>query len=233
MAISTDTPDEVWRAIPGYDGYEASTLGRIRSLDRYLTFDGRWGPTTRFHRGRVLKIKIKPTGTGFYRCFYAGRGSYPQVNRVICEVFNGPPPSQRHEAAHLNGNSLDDHYQNLVWATPVENASHKVAHDTVSIGSRNGAARLCENDIPGIFSAYVAGVNAKTISERFGVSEAAVLTALRRETWKHVSVDPAIIENAQKVASRNIVLARERANLERSRQALARGSLRAKAFAYG
>ena len=52
---------EDWRPIPGYDNYEASSLGNIRSLDRYLEFVGRWGPTVRFHRGRVLKPKVKPS----------------------------------------------------------------------------------------------------------------------------------------------------------------------------
>jgi hypothetical protein len=35
-AGDANDPAEEWREVPGYEGYEASSLGRIRSLDRYL-----------------------------------------------------------------------------------------------------------------------------------------------------------------------------------------------------
>jgi hypothetical protein len=52
--------EEEWRPVPGYENYEASSLGNIRSLDRYRELIGRWGPMVRFHRGRVLKARAKP-----------------------------------------------------------------------------------------------------------------------------------------------------------------------------
>jgi hypothetical protein len=39
---------EEWRPIPGYEGYEASSLGRIRSLDRHLEFAGPWDRASGF-----------------------------------------------------------------------------------------------------------------------------------------------------------------------------------------
>ena len=44
--------NETWKAIPNYEGYyEVSDLGRVRSLDRFITYsDGR---VTK-HKGKVL-----------------------------------------------------------------------------------------------------------------------------------------------------------------------------------
>ena len=43
---------EHWRCVPGWDGYEISTLGRVRSVDRVITRSN--GVPYRV-RGRVLK----------------------------------------------------------------------------------------------------------------------------------------------------------------------------------
>lgn len=49
-------PNEKWKDIPDYEGiYQASTLGRIRTVDNKITQSTRHG--TRMWRGRILKIK--------------------------------------------------------------------------------------------------------------------------------------------------------------------------------
>lgn len=49
-------PGEVWRDVPGYDGYRVSNLGRVRSIDREV-FHSRCG--TQFVRGRILSQNVK------------------------------------------------------------------------------------------------------------------------------------------------------------------------------
>ena len=219
--------DEQWRSIPSLPGYEASSLGRIRSLDRVRGFQGRWGWTERRHRGRILRLKVKSNGTSEYRCFYADGETYPQVNRAVCEAFHGPAPSPDHEAAHLDGNSLNDRASNLTWATAIENAAHKEQHGTAPRGSRNGVARLVEADVTAIFCAYAAGESGEAVAARLGVSRGTVIAVIRRKNWKHVAVDPAVVAAAQTVARNNIAEARNRANAERRRQAMGCGRRRA------
>lgn len=56
--------EEIWKDIPGHDGFQASTLGRIRSLDRYKTHsDGR----VYFYEGKILNGNIRNDGYVQYR----------------------------------------------------------------------------------------------------------------------------------------------------------------------
>jgi hypothetical protein len=36
-------PGEIWKPIPGFDGYDASNQGRIRSVDRLIRCRNRFG----------------------------------------------------------------------------------------------------------------------------------------------------------------------------------------------
>lgn len=181
---------EVWLPIPGLDFYEASSEGRIRSLDRYREFEGRWGWMRRFHRGRILKPKPKPNGWGLvYHCFCTDGDVYWQVNRAVCCAFHGPPPSAVHEAAHLDGDTNNNVPENLLWSTPVENASHKIAHGTVMCGERNHAARLREAAVPRIIERYAAGEKSQLLSIEFGVSVGTILGIVCGRRWRHVECE--------------------------------------------
>jgi hypothetical protein len=112
--------DEEWRPIPGFDGYEASSLGRIRSFRRRTT-------------PRVLK----PSPTGGYgylavclRDSTSARGERTRsVHGLVAAAFYGPRPDGL-EVRHLNGNGLDNRIANLEYATHVENIRDKARHGT-------------------------------------------------------------------------------------------------------
>jgi hypothetical protein len=206
---------ELWKAIPGLDYYEASSFGRVRSIDRVLEFAGRWGPTTRFHKGIVLRLKPKPNGWGgIYWSFAADGRRYFQVNRVVCLTFNGEPPTAKHEAAHLDGDTDNNRSENLMWATPVENASHKIVHGTVSFGERNGQACLDESKVRLIIESYCSGAAADDLADLYHVSRGAIIKVVGGITWGHVDVGN--LRFAAKLrAKQNVVAARMANNAAR------------------
>lgn len=184
MATLPAAHSEEWRAIPGYEGYEASSLGRIKSLDRHLMFPGRWGPTRRFHRGRILRIKVKPNG---YCFVYTDGARYLHVHRGVALAFHGQPPSPKHEGAHLNRNKWDNMPSNIVWATHLENMDHARQHGTLPVGSRNGTHVLCEQIIPAIIERYTNGESSAFLAAEFRVSSSAINQVIRAERWSHVA----------------------------------------------
>lgn len=214
MAKQASNASEQWRAIPSLPGYEASTEGRIRSLDRIVVFNGRWGVTHRRHRGKVLRLKIKSNG---YRQIYSDGRAYHHVHRLIAETFHGPAPSPIHEAAHKDRDQGNNRPDNIVWATPLENAAHKTEHGTNPDGEKNGCARLMARQIEPIFDAYIAGAKAAHIAALIGVTASQVNHIIARKAWRSQYVPPQKVALAAHRAAENVERARRESNERRSR----------------
>lgn len=121
-------PKEIWKSIPGYNGYEASNLGHVRSLERVLILRNRWGDLKpRRYRGRLLKQAINSFG---YKCVKLGwHAEKEEVHRLVLLAFRGARPP-RHECAHWDGDPANNNLKNLRYATKSENYQDSVRHGT-------------------------------------------------------------------------------------------------------
>src|SRR4051812_14614412 len=84
----------------GFSKYEAHRSGNIRNSKTK----------------RVLKRKEQESGYVKISISH-DNGSYKNIraDRLICQLFIGPPPSQFHKVIHINGNISDSHIDNLKW----------------------------------------------------------------------------------------------------------------------
>lgn len=109
---------EAWRDIPGYEGrYQASDLGRVRSVDRRVRLVVHGVETTRLARGQMLRPG--PTQSG-HLTVALGKGNSQSVHALVLLTFVGPAPED-HEALHLNHTPADNRLTNLKWGTRGEN----------------------------------------------------------------------------------------------------------------
>src|SRR5689334_17643204 len=109
---------EEWRSIPGYeDYYEASDLGRIRSVDRQVTQSNGKAVFTGTRRGRVLKPQMgKSREDHTVTLSIDGETRTYQVHTLVLLAFVGPPPaSPHHRCKHHNGDCSDNRLENLSW----------------------------------------------------------------------------------------------------------------------
>lgn len=114
---------ETWRPIEGYDGYEVSDAGRVRSLDRVITFI-RAGKTQHQHcKGRVLKLG---KCTNAYLFVALGRGNQFLVHRLVALAFLPCENPDEMDVNHKKGNRADNRAIKLEWLT--RSANHEHAH---------------------------------------------------------------------------------------------------------
>lgn len=117
------TQHERWAPIPGHEGYEASDLGRVRSLDRTIVHKN--GNVQR-RRGIVLRLWQDANGYWICRC---GDGRPYGVHVLVLSAFIGARPNGMF-GLHNNGDSSDSRLSNLRWGTPTENSADTRRHGT-------------------------------------------------------------------------------------------------------
>lgn len=174
---------EIWRPIPGTDGYyEASDLGRVRSLDKVTRHN--YGGT-RTQRGRILKTRTTKDGYEAIVIFIAGRPKSTFAHRLVCAAFHGV--SDKRTVNHKDGVKSNNVPSNLEWATYEENQRHA---DRMGLrtpnGIGNGRAKLSEADVLTIRSTKQPLVygEASIIARKYGVSPTMIRYILKGANWK-------------------------------------------------
>ncbi len=173
---------EVWCDIPGWEMlYQASSLGRIRSLDRDLPY-GRWGRVRR--KGEIIEGKVRTNG---YREVALRNGQsrrYYLVHRLVCLTFHGQAPEGKPFACHFpDPDVLNCAADNLLWGSPKDNSSHRARHDTLLPGMRNPSAKLTDDAVRFIRSAEEP---MDALAERFGVCLETIRSVMLRHSWVHL-----------------------------------------------
>lgn len=164
---------ERWKTIPGYeDRYQASTLGRVRSVDREITQRGRGGSLfTRTLRGKILRPG-RFCSSGHVSVVLGKGTSGKPVHQLVLLTFLGAVPDGM-EVRHLNGVADDNRIENLVYGTRTENIL-----DVYAIGR---AWRILKSDdVSQIRALLDRGHSGSYIAKRFGISESNV-SAIKNE----------------------------------------------------
>ena len=162
--------NEVWKDIPGYEGrYQASTEGRIRSVDLILhrrLKQGKRGEMTRHGALKTLTpgnsnipyLKVWLHGDAGRKCCL--------VHRVIAMTFLGPCPEGQ-EVRHLNNDYLDNRVENLAYGTHLENTA-----DTIR--DERHAHRLNPDEVRCIRGRIASGETNTRIAKDYGVSDVVI-----------------------------------------------------------
>lgn len=166
--------NEEWRTIPDIDtDYEASNLGRVRSLKRA--------------EPHIMAQQINTSGYPRVGLVINGKFEYLLVHCLVARAFIGDRP-KGYSINHKNGIKTDNRAENLEYLTRVENMRHAREHGLHdNRGEKAYNARLTDELVTFIrFARSACGVSAMDIAAGCGVNVTTVRDVMRYRTWRHL-----------------------------------------------
>ncbi len=172
---------EVWRDIPGFEGYQVSDQGRVRSRRKP-------GPNAGELSDEWHLMSPFTDQQGYLGLHLAGpeKPVRVKVHRLVLEAFVGPcPPGE--ECCHNKGDPADNHLENLRWDTRSSNVKDAYKHGRLPCGAKHRQSKLTSDDVRKIRSLYASGnVTYQELADRFGITPSTIGSVIEGKTWNHV-----------------------------------------------
>jgi len=172
---------EIWATVPGWDRYEVSNRGLVRSKDMTV-FGGRSGAGKCVRKGRQLALVKKG---GRYLCVTLTRANERKqffVHDLVLLAFVGVKPVGQC-CRHLNDVKTDNRLENLAYGTHYENEKDKDRNGRRPIGDRHGCAKLSTKQVKEIRRSVAGPLE---LARQFGVSKSHVCRIRRGQIWRHL-----------------------------------------------
>lgn len=168
---------EEWRDVAGYENYfQISDLGRLRSK----------------RTNKILSQTISKTGYYTHATKIGGRKGKSicfKIHRLVCKAFH-PNPENKKSVNHKDGNKLNNHKDNVEWATQHENMTHAVSTGLLvnPKGEENNKAKLSEKDVIQIRMEYeTTKISQRALAKKYEVSRWTIQDIVTYTTWKHIN----------------------------------------------
>lgn len=182
------TPEEIaserWLPIEGWDGYEVSDMGRVRSWKQRITGRGR-GAGWEVDATRPPNVLSTGMDDGYPAVGLVEkphRIKRAKVHRLVIRAFRGEAPAGM-QCAHGDGNRANARLSNLRWATHVDNLSDRHKHGTHPAGSKNPRAKLTARKVANIRAAHAAGKPRKELAKRYRVHPNTIWHITSKRQW--------------------------------------------------
>lgn len=161
---------EIWVPVPQYEGfYEASSLGRIRSVSRPRT------------PGKVLVPTLRKDGRTTVKLSKNGVAKTKRVAQLIAAAFHGPPCSRN--VLHWDDNPSNNTPTNLRYGSLKENGEDMVRNGNSPRGEKQGRSVLTRDDVIKIRGLLSRGSSLTTVATTFKVSRAQISKIKKGTSW--------------------------------------------------
>lgn len=108
------------------------------------------------------------------------------VAHLVAHAFNGPRPEKK-VIRHLDGNPLNNHFENLKYGSQLENILDKNKHGTLIRGGRHYKATITDKQAEEILFRISRGEKRTNLRKEFGVSSTVMYSLLKGKTFKNIN----------------------------------------------
>jgi hypothetical protein len=177
-------PDDA-REIPGFPSYYARPNGEI------------WRDTINNSvnvvpgKGKIIKLKDRFNDVcGYHQVqpYVNGKRKVKYVHRLVLAAFKGEPEGTKNEAHHIDADTSNNHINNLMWVTRLENAQYVPTEKRRVLKKTLETGRAISNSkhshlFPEIIDSVKLGLRPVDISRKFNIgysSIAQIIKTLRK-----------------------------------------------------
>ena len=180
--------NEIWKDIPNYEGYyQVSNLGRVKSLDRIITYSN--GKEV-YTKGKIIKQSKDSHNRLRLILNKNGKKKNYFVHSLVALSFIGEKPDN-YIVAHCNGDNNDNRLSNLRYDTIKENSIDMYRH-----GGKVSIGKFSINDVMKIGYFYDSGnYTMSEIGEMYNVRHSTISKIIRKESFYWLDEDGFIKES--------------------------------------
>lgn len=172
-----DLPGEIWKWITNYEElYQISNFGRVKS------FNGLWV------EAKILKPVLHKNGYLYCSLRKNGKLKIYSIHRLVAKAFITNPKNLP-EINHIDGNKLNNHFENLEWCTSKKNIEHSIENDLRKFGEERTDTKLTNEKVREIRRIYIEGdtqFGAPALGLKYGVSTSTIYNVIHRRSYKNV-----------------------------------------------